>query len=104
MVFVKLHQNRRGHHQEVSEGHGDGVGHHREALTQTAQTLKKETRAEFYKAIKIKQEEPPNTKLERVILQQLSGVTIAYLWTTGRLETNQSAFDGNHFINNEEKI
>lgn len=65
MVFVKLHQNRRGHHQEVSEGHGDGVGHHGEALTQTAQTLKKETRVEFYKAIKIKQEEPPNTKLER---------------------------------------
>lgn len=65
MVFVKLHQNRRGHHQEVSEGHGDGVGHHGEALTQTAQTLKKETRMEFYKAIKIKQEEPRNTELER---------------------------------------
>lgn len=40
MVFVELHQHRGGHHQEVSEGHGDGVGHHGEALAQTTQALK----------------------------------------------------------------
>lgn len=39
VVLVKLDQHGRGHHQEVSEGHGDRVGHHREALTQTTKAL-----------------------------------------------------------------
>ena len=43
VVFVQLHQDRRGHHQEVSQWHGDRVGHHRETLTQTTQTLNTET-------------------------------------------------------------
>lgn len=43
VVFVQLHQNRRGHRQEVSQGHGDRVGHHRKALTQTTQPLKTQT-------------------------------------------------------------
>lgn len=40
VVLVELHQDRRRNHQEVSEGHGDGVGHHREPLTQPAQALR----------------------------------------------------------------
>lgn len=47
MVFVQLHQHRRGNHQEVSQGHGDGVGDHRKALTQTTQTLKTQTHTEM---------------------------------------------------------
>lgn len=39
VVLVKLDQHGRGHHQEVSEGHCDGMGHHREALAQATQTL-----------------------------------------------------------------
>lgn len=39
VVFVQLHQNRRRHHQEVSQRHGDRVCNHRKALTQTTQTL-----------------------------------------------------------------
>lgn len=41
VVFVQLHQDRRGHHQKISEGRGDRMGNHREALTQTTQTLAK---------------------------------------------------------------
>lgn len=51
VVFVKLHQHGGGHHQEVPEGHGDGVGHHGEALAQTTQALEKKG-VQFYKAIK----------------------------------------------------
>lgn len=39
VVFVELDQNRRWHHQEVSQRHGDGVSHHWEALTQPPKTL-----------------------------------------------------------------
>lgn len=40
VVFVELDQNRRWHHQEVSQRHGDGVSHHWEALAQPSKTLK----------------------------------------------------------------
>lgn len=39
VVLVKLDQHRRRHHQEVSKGHGDRVGYHREALTQATEAL-----------------------------------------------------------------
>lgn len=52
VVFVQLDQHGGGHHQEVSEGHGDGVGHHGEALAQATQALEKKGDKEFYEEIK----------------------------------------------------
>lgn len=45
VVFIQFYQNWRGHHQEVTQRHSDGVRHHRKALTQTTQALKKQTLA-----------------------------------------------------------
>lgn len=42
VVLVEFDQDWGGDHQEVSEWGGDGVGHHREALTQSTQTLEGE--------------------------------------------------------------
>lgn len=53
VVLVKLYQHGRGHHQEVSERHGDGVSHHREALAQATQALENKKR-QFHKAVKMK--------------------------------------------------